>query len=52
MYVQNSRAESAAGTDILKLRFGLLEPDRAIRLLDIKKIAEIVVVALYLTSSM
>ena len=37
VFVQNMLAESAVSNDVLKLRFGLLEQDRAMKLFDIKK---------------
>ena len=37
VFVQNMLAESALSNDVLKLRFGLLEQDRAMKLFDIKK---------------
>ena len=37
VFVQNMLTESAASNDVLKLRFGLLQQDRAMKLFDIKK---------------
>ena len=37
VFVRNILTESAISNDILKLRSGLLEPDRALKLFDIKK---------------
>jgi hypothetical protein len=37
VFVQNMLTESAVSNDVLKLRFGLLEQDRAMKLFDIKK---------------
>jgi hypothetical protein len=37
VFVQNMLAESAVSNDVLKLRFGPLEQDRAMKLFDIKK---------------
>ena len=37
VFVQNMLAESAVSNDVLKLRCGLLEQDRAMKLFDMKK---------------
>ena len=37
VFVQNMLTESAVSNGVLKLRFGLLEQDRAMKLFDIKK---------------